>query len=789
MTELDRIEILERALQREKAARKKAEAILEEKSFELYQLSQQLKEANDLLKESLNEKSSELEGVFINIVDAYVLLDMNANIVKMNDAAYNMLDYNIEDQNVNLFDLIDDKYQDQAHVVLNKLFRDGQYKNFITYVYTKNGYRKKVQINASVIKDRNGKPVAVQGIVRDITLDTAIRKQLEEQKRQLEIIVENSPVGISLTRNDFEGVLMVNQKMCDMMGYTKQDFTKMQVQDLTHPDDEDISEKHRDFLNNGSIDTFTLEKRYIKKDNSILWSRTTVTAVRDLDGSVKYHVAILEDITSQRISTLKIKESENRLATLITNLQTGILLEDEHRKIQVVNNKFLHMFGIQSTPEMMKGLDCSGAAQQFKHLFLEPEKFNQGIQKIVKNKKPVLREEIALYDGRIFERSYIPIFHNGDYKGHLWSYDDITLQKKYKQNLEAEKEKFGNIIANMNLGLLELDLDDSILFVNQSFCQLTGYTESELIGKKIDDFLKGENKKAYEKRIAKRREGITDSYEMKLFDKQGAEHYWLVSGAPNYDLKGKLVGSIGIHLDITEHKKLQLQTEELLRSLEKQNEHLNDYAHVVSHDLKSPLRSISALLNWTKEDFKTKIGEEALQNLNLMEEKVEKMDHLIENILKYSSIGTENMFNQKLDLNEVIQSIEEMIFIPDHITISVTNTLPTISANPTRIQQLFQNLLSNAVNYIDKPKGYIEIGSKEDDDYYYFSIKDNGIGIAKENFEKIFKMFNALNNTKTSSGIGLSIVKKIIELYEGDIWLESTLGEGTTFYFTLKKDT
>jgi len=187
------------------------------------------------------------------------------------------------------------------------------------------------------------------------------------------------------------------------------------------------------------------------------------------------------------------------------------------------------------------------------------------------------------------------------------------------------------------------------------------------------------------------------------------------------------------------------------------------------------------------EDFREKLGEESLRNLQLMQLKVEKMDHLIENILKYSSIDKGNVASDKIDLNAVVNGILEMIYIPAHIKVSVKRILPVITADKTRFQQLFQNLISNAVNYTDKSQGIVEIDYTENDTHFIFSVKDNGIGIAKEHYEKIFKIFSTLGSNEKSTGIGLNIVKKVVELYEGEVWLESEVGKGTTFYFSIKK--
>lgn len=392
-------------------------------------------------------------------------------------------------------------------------------------------------------------------------------------------------------------------------------------------------------------------------------------------------------------------------------------------------------------------------------------------------------------DGRIVQRSFIPIYQGNKYNGHLWSYDDITIKKKYEQSLEAEREKYSNIIANMNMGLLEVDLNDRIQFVNQSFCELSGYTQDELIGKKASElFLDPENKAILHSKINVRKKGISDSYQIKAKMKSKEEKYWLVSGAPNYNLNGELVGSIGIHLDITELKKLEIQKEELLKNLERQNESLNEYAQIVSHDLKSPLRSIHTLVTWIKGEKENVLSEQTQEYISLIEEKVEKMDYLIEGILTFSKIDSYENTDELVDLNEIVENAIRIIDVPQNMKITIAKKLPVKNTNRFRMQQLFQNLISNAIIHNDKAKGSVIIDFTEDNNTYTFSVKDNGPGISKKFRNKIFHLFESYSSDNKSTGIGLSIVKKIVEKYNGEIWIESEKGIGTTFFIKLPKE-
>lgn len=214
---------------------------------------------------------------------------------------------------------------------------------------------------------------------------------------------------------------------------------------------------------------------------------------------------------------------------------------------------------------------------------------------------------------------------------------------------------------------------------------------------------------------------------------------------------------------------------------------LEEYVHIVSHDLKSPLRSINALMHWIKEDNDGKLNESTLKNLNNIDSILVQMENLITGTLNYSKTGQKSQDENQVDLNLVIQKIQKNLYCPQHIAFSIENTLPTVFGDEVKFIQIFQNLIENSIKYNDKTNGSISISSEECEKFYKFSVKDNGVGINEKYFDKIFQVFQSLSENKSSSGIGLSIVKKLVHQYKGKIWVESSEGIGTTFHFTIRK--
>jgi signal transduction histidine kinase len=241
--------------------------------------------------------------------------------------------------------------------------------------------------------------------------------------------------------------------------------------------------------------------------------------------------------------------------------------------------------------------------------------------------------------------------------------------------------------------------------------------------------------------------------------------------------------------EIIQRQQSQERMAELLQKVNSANQELNDFAYIVSHDLKAPLRGISSLSEWLLMDYGDTFDEPGKELVRLLINRVKKMYSLIDGILQYSRLGNFKEEQQQVNLNDVVTDVIELLAAPENIQIEIKKILPTVDFETTRIQQVFQNLLSNAIKFIDKPQGQIIIDCTENNSYWQFSIADNGPGIEKKHFNKIFQIFQKLSNDEDSdsTGIGLSLVKKIVELYGGQVWVESEVGQGSTFFFTLKK--
>lgn len=234
----------------------------------------------------------------------------------------------------------------------------------------------------------------------------------------------------------------------------------------------------------------------------------------------------------------------------------------------------------------------------------------------------------------------------------------------------------------------------------------------------------------------------------------------------------------------------QQELKESLVELGKVNAQLEKFIYIVSHDLKSPLASIITILSSLRGNQIIESDALTSQKMDLVYIASNHLVEMIDSVLEYSRQSLSQQTIEEVDVYELVNQIAFLLFPPKHIGIKISHHLPTILTRKIKLQQVFQNLISNAIKYNDKPEGLIEIDAIENDQFYIFSVRDNGPGIATQDAERIFKLFETgenKSNKDSSTGVGLNILKVLVEEQGGKIWVESTAGAGSTFYFEWRK--
>ncbi|MGB0404297.1 MAG: PAS domain S-box protein [Salibacteraceae bacterium] len=387
---------------------------------------------------------------------------------------------------------------------------------------------------------------------------------------------------------------------------------------------------------------------------------------------------------------------------------------------------------------------------------------------------------------------------NGRFEGISAVARDITKQKESLKAIQRSEEKYRNIISNMNLGLLEVDMDEHILQTNQSFCEMIGYSEDELLGKVASEIiLKGENRNFMAEKNASRKNGISDAYEMKVKDKSGNLKWWLISGGPLFNDKGEQTGSLGIHLDITDQKKLEVELKEAKNQAELSSRAKEIFLANMSHEIRTPMNGI---LGMARQLEKSELNKDQKFYLKTITSAADHLMVILNDILDLSKIesGHLEIENTNFSILEVIDRTKNILFAKaeEKGLAFFTKLDPAISAScfgdPTRLNQILINLTGNAVKFTSEGSVSIHcnvLHSNEKNQRVEFSIQDTGIGMSNDYIEKIYDKFSQEDKSIArkfgGTGLGMSISKQLVELMGGKLKIESKKNQGTNITFAL----
>jgi PAS domain S-box-containing protein len=365
------------------------------------------------------------------------------------------------------------------------------------------------------------------------------------------------------------------------------------------------------------------------------------------------------------------------------------------------------------------------------------------------------------------------------------------IRREARERRESE-ERLNAVVATAVDGIITIDGRGVIDAFNPAAERLFGYREDEVRGQNVSRLMPEPERSRHDSHIRRYLETgekrVIGMGREVLAQRRDGTEFPVELTVSELNVPGRRLFT-GILRDISERKQAEAYRTELLYNLEAANEELKNFAYVVSHDLKAPLRGIGSLADWLHSDYAGKLDDQGREYLALMKSRVSRMDALIDGILEYSRVGRVKETRAAVDLNALVADVIHLLAPPAGVTIAVDGPLPTVVGERTRVQQVFQNLISNAIKHLDKPEGRIRIACTDAGNAWQLSVADNGPGIEARHHERIFQLFQVLTprDQKESTGVGLALVKKIVELYGGRVWVESQPGKGSTFFFTLPK--
>jgi two-component system CheB/CheR fusion protein len=385
---------------------------------------------------------------------------------------------------------------------------------------------------------------------------------------------------------------------------------------------------------------------------------------------------------------------------------------------------------------------------------------------------------------------------------------DIKERMLAEEKMKKSETQLSVATQLAKLGYWELDIEKGMFTFNDHFYSILKTSVEEMGGYTVsaqrysEQFLHPEDIALVGEEIKQAIESpdplYTRNLEHRVVYANGETGYFAVRFYVVKDKHGRTIRTVGANQDITERKKHEIAINELNDQLNKRadelassNAELERFAYVASHDLQEPLRMVSSFLQLLEKKYKNELDETAIQYINYAVDGADRMKRLILDLLEYSRVGTNQDKQVRTDMGKVVKGVIDIFSTKiDETSAKVTiHPMPEIKANASQMSQLIQNLVGNGLKYNRSAIPELEIGCREEADVWKFYIKDNGIGIDPKFYNKVFVIFQRLHgrNQFSGTGIGLAICKKIVEKHGGNIWIESAVGKGSTFFFTIKK--
>jgi len=370
---------------------------------------------------------------------------------------------------------------------------------------------------------------------------------------------------------------------------------------------------------------------------------------------------------------------------------------------------------------------------------------------------------------------------------------EISDRRRIEEALRQSEERYRTILEDIEEGYLETDLAGHFTFVNDVVCKRLGYSREELMGMNNRQLTDEETaKKVFQALSEVYRTGEPSrGCEWEIIKKDGTKCIYEFSASLIRNSEGRPIGFRGVSRDVTERKRAEEALKQKTEALAHSNQELEQFAYVASHDLQEPLRMVTSYIQLLARRYQNRLDSDAEEFINFAVDGATRMHILINDLLAYSRVGTRSKPFEPTNCETILQqSLDNLKMTMEESGAVVTHdSLPTVMADDLQLGQLFQNLIGNAIKFHGEEPPRVHVSVRPDGNQWAFSVRDNGIGIAPESAERIFLIFQRLHGKEKypGTGIGLAVCKKIVECHGGRIWVESELGKGATFYFTLPK--
>lgn len=757
--------------------------------FESFEDITKRKVAEKELQESEEKFRSLIEnlnvGVYRNTSDPW------GTFIQVNPAFAQIFGYDSPDEimQINVMDLYVNK-EDRVRF-LEGLQREGSITDRKLLLKKKDYSNIWVSVSARAHYHEEGFIDWVDGMVEDTTHRIEVEEALQKSEKQYRSIVENINDGFCI--HDFKGVIQdCNENFALMLGFGREEVIGTNLDEFSSTRMLSFKNDVVDELKNKGVVEFDGD---VRGKNGIRRYYSINSSIISQEGNGKVQ-SFLRDVTKRKEMEKKLLKSENKAHKRLSEIEAiynsapmGLCVLDCDLRYLRINKSMAEMNGFSPQEHIGKSIHE-----------IVPDLSQQGeaiAKEIFQTGKAVCMEmngTTAAQDGavRTWIEGWYPIKDSSHrIVGINVAALEITEIKRANEDLKKSEEKLRLTIEGAGVIMWFWNMENDRVECRGHYKHILGPGPIPDMGyNELLSFVHPDDLEKVEAAFQKTLQyGEDFKVETRTIWKDKSVHWFSIMGRVVYDLQGKPQEMIGIALDITNNKIVQLELQETLRKLKRSNAELEQFAYVASHDLQEPLRMITSFLQLLKLRYENQLDSDANEFIHFAIDGATRMQEMINDLLTYSRIDRKRGDFKEVKIEDILQQItfEYKLLIQEKNAVISHGELPVITADYTQMVQLFQNLISNSIKYNDQPCPTIHITAEKQDNDWIFKVADNGIGIDPQQGDRIFKIFQRLHSPDEyeGTGIGLAIVKRIVERHGGRIWYDSQPGKGSNFYFNI----
>ncbi len=540
---------------------------------------------------------------------------------------------------------------------------------------------------------------------------------------------------------------------------------------------------YKQVFKNGIVKDYLLAIRH--KSGKITDVLYNATVYRNEKGQIQGVFAAARDVTERKIAEEKLLAASLYSRSLLEASLDPLVTISAEGKITDVNKSTEDVTGFSR--DQLIGSD-------FSDYFTDPEKAREGYREVftqgfvrdyplaIRHKKGKITD--VLYNATLFKNE------SGKIQGVFAAARDVTERKLAEQKVLAASLYSRSLLEASLDPLVTISEEGKITDVNKTTEEVTGCSREELIGSDFSNYFTEpeEAKAGYQKVFT---EGLVKDYPLAIRHKSGRITDVLYNASIYRNPQGEIQGVFAAARDITQRKAMENEIKQTMKKLQQSNAELEQFAYVASHDLQEPLRMVASYVQLLERRYKGKLDPEADEFIAYAVDGANRMRGLIDDLLTYSRVSRLGKPFEPTNLESTLDTVLKnlKVTIDENGAVVTHDKLPMVMADGGQLVQLLQNLIGNAIKFHGKDPPHVHISAKDKGSEYVFSVRDNGIGIAPEYFDRLFKIFQRLHTREEypGSGIGLAVCKRIVERHGGRIWIESEVGKGSTIHFTLNK--